>query len=404
MPQIRGLFNFKNQLYAVRGDTVYLVSKTGAATEIGTLDSTGGLVSIDQNLTQLQISDGYFLYVWDGTTFQRAPNFVPGGRIAVVNERTVGIQRASQRYSWTSAGNALNQVSTDFKSAESIPDKLVSVLAANSDLWLLGENGSEVHSNVPTASIFERYDGSMIEFGCVSAFAAQKSAGRPTWLATQGTRGEGVVVQAEGMGARVVSNRAVEERLQGKTLSTATSFSFAYGKDEFYVLNVAGVDCSMAYNSTTEQWVDFAELVRGAFRHWRPRCHAFAYGRNYFGDRDGRLYYFDKGVHTIAGDRLCRTRVCPNMGQVEGRRVHYASAQVVCERATAGTVMLRFKDDPQDAWGPWHRVTAGETGKYRSQIRFNQLGSAEGLNGRIFELRMTDDAPFNPTLMEFGVK
>lgn len=404
MPQLRGLFNFKDVLHVVRGDTLWRVTKNGTKTSLGTLNSQAGLVTFDENLTQMQICDGTYLYVWDGTTLQTAPNFVPGGRIAVVGERTVNIQRGSQRYSWSAPGNALSHNALDFKSAESTPDVLVDLLAVNSDLWLFGSIGTEIHANVATDAVFERYDGATLEYGCPAVHAAQVCAGRPTWLATKGRRGQGVVVQAQGQSAKVISNRGIESRLAERNLSTARAFVFSFGKDEFYALNVPGVPVTMVYNSTTEEWHDCAELVRGAYRPWRPWCHAAAYGRNYFGDRDGRLYYADSDVHNIAGDPLCRARVCPNMGQQQGRRAHYGSAQLACERATGGTAMLRWKDDPQEGWSSWSRATTGGTGRYRSEVRWNQLGSAEGLNGRVFELRMTDDAPFNPVLMEFGVK
>jgi hypothetical protein len=401
---MRGLFNFRGALYAVRGDTLLKINKNGDTTNLATLNSQGGLVTFDENLTQMQICDGSYLYVWDGTTLQTAPNFVPGGRIAVVNERTVNIQRQSQRYSWSAPGNALSHSALDFKSAESTPDVLVDLLAVNSDLWLFGVNGTEIHANVATSAVFERYDGATLEFGCTATHTAQKSGGKPTWLATNGRRGQGVVVQAQGQSAKVVSDRSTEERIAGKNLGGAKAFTFALGKDEFYALNVPGVSVTLVYNSTTGQWNDCVELVNGQYQQWRPWCHAFVYGRNYFGDKNGRLYYADADTHTFAGDPLCRVRVCPNMGQQQGRRAHYGSAQLVCERATGGVAMLRWKDDPQDGWGGWRRASTGAKGKYRSEIRWNQLGSAEGLNGRIFELRMTDDAPFNPVIMEFGVK
>jgi hypothetical protein len=405
MAQIRGLFNWKDKLYAARGATLYQVPKEGSAVTIGTLNSSAGVVTFDENLTQLQVCDGTYLYIWDGMTLQEAPNFPPGRRFAVVNERTVAIQRNSQRYGWTDPGNALVQSSLDFKSAESLPDVLVSMVAVNSDLWLAGAIGTEVHTNTGTSAVFERYDGATLEFGSAAPYAMQKCAGRPMWLATSGRRGQAVVVMAgAGQGVAVVSDRAVEERLRGRSLYTAEAFTFTFLKDEFYALQVPGLDATQVFNATTRQWTEIAELRNGRFTRWRARCHAFAYGRNYFGDREGRLYYADHDAHSLAGDPLVRTRICPAMGQDQGRMAHYPKAQLVCERATGGVAMLRWKDDPQDGWSGWQRVSVGARGKYRTAVEFNQLGAADGLNGRVFELRMTDDAPFNPVTMDFGVR
>ncbi len=405
MAQIRGLFNWKDQLYAARGASLHLVPKTGNATVIGSLNSSAGVVTFDENLTQMQVCDGTYLYVWDGATFTVAPNFPPGRRIAVVNERTVGIQRNSQRYGWTDPGNALAQSALDFASAESVPDVLVSLVAVNSDLWLAGVISTEVHSNVGGDVVFQRYDGATLEYGCAAPYTMQKCAGRPTWLATSGRRGQAVVVMAgAGQGVAVVSDRALEERLRGRSLSTAEAFTFTFLKDEFYALQIPGLDTTWVLNATTRQWSEVAELRNGRYARWRARCHAFAYGRNYFGDRAGRLYYADPNVHNFAGDPLLRTRICPVMGQGQGRMAHYPKAQLVCERATGGVAMLRWKDDPQDGWSGWQRVSVGARGKYRTEIEFDQLGAADGLNGRVFELRMTDDTPFNPTAMDFGVR
>jgi hypothetical protein len=209
------------------------------------------------------------------------------------------------------------------------------------------------------------------------------------WLGRD-RRGQAQVLAGRG---QRISTRAIEERFEGRDLDQARAFSFSDGGQHFYCLNVPSLDTTLVYDRTFGQWHERAELVDGEYAKWRPTCHAFAYGEHWFGAEDGKLYRSDKSVHTFAGDPIVRDRVVPVISSPNRGRLRFPLVELVCEKATAATVMLRWSDDNGATWSNWHESSTGDIGKHGQRVRFNRTGSAFD---RVFQFRMTDDAAFNP--------
>lgn len=389
MAQIRGLFNFNGVLHVVRDSALLRVDDLGTNTFLATLDSAGGPVDMAQNLTQLAITDGSKLYVWDGSTLSQTANWTAGDRIAFVDQRIVGIQRASQRFQWTALGNAKSAAALDFYSAEGSPDKLVAVVAAQRELLLLGEESGELWYSVGGTAVFERASAEFIQYGCAAAFSAVLVGGLPVWL---GRDRKGQAQVLAGRGQRI-STRAIEERFEGIDLEQARAFSYSDGGQHFYCLNVPTLDTTLVFDRTYGQWHERAELVNGEYQPWRPTCHAFAYGSHWFGDDSGNLYRLDAGLHTFAGDTKVRDRIMPVISDGARGRLRFSGLELVCDKGTAAKVLLRWSDDNGANWSSWRETTTGAVGRYAERVRFSRLGSAYD---RVFQVRMTDPAPFNP--------
>lgn len=389
MAQVRGLFTFNGVLHAVREAELLRVDSAGNYTTLGPLNSAAGPVDMAQNLTQMVIADGYFLYVWDGTTLTTTANYAAGRRIAFIDQRIVFTQADSQRFGWTALGDAKTVAALDFFSAESNPDKLVAVVASASEVLMLGESSGEVWYSVGGSTVFERSKSEILDDGCAAAFSALRCGDTPVWLSSDAA-GQAKVLAGRG---RRVSTRSIEERFEGLDVSEARAFTYSDGPHRFYCLNVPTLDTTLVYDLTYAQWHERAELVNGAYRQWRPRCHAFAYGAHYFGGDDGSVYRMDSRVHNFAGAVKCRDRIMPVISQPSRRRLRFPGVELVCEKGTAGAVMLRWSDDNGATWKGWHSRSAGAVGKYAEGVKWNRLGSAFD---RVLHMRMTDDAPLNP--------
>jgi hypothetical protein len=287
----------------------------------------------------------------------------------------------------------------DFFSAERVPDNLVAIVPVYGELLLMGTESGEMWQSAGGDAGFQRNDGAYIEYGCAAAFSLQLAGGSCLWLARR-PFGQASVMQLQGYQAKAVSTRAVEERFQGRDLSAARAYVHTKGKQEFYCLNVPGVDTTLVYDCTFKQWHEEAELVNGEYRQFRARCHAFAYGKNFVGDNDGNLYRTDQSVNTFAGDVKCRSRISPVISVPSDEDLKFPRLSLMCEKATGGTVMMRYSDDNGANYKTWHTRSAGEIGQYRTRIRFNRLGHGYD---RVYEVRMTDDAPFNPISADAAV-
>ena len=389
MAQIRGLYTFNGVLHAVRDADLLRIDAEGTTTYLATLESAALPVDMEQNLAQLAITDGVKLYVWDGSTLTQTANWSAGDRIAFVDQRIVGIQRGSQRFQWTALGDARTAAALDFYSAEGSPDKLVSVLASQRELLLLGEDSGELWYSVGGLEVFQRASSEFIQYGCAAAFSAQLCGGVPMWLARD-RKGQAQVLTGRG---QRISTRAIEERFEGLDLTQARAYCYSDGGQHFYCLNVPGVDTTLVFDRTYGQWHERAELVNGEYAPWRPTCHAFAYGSHWFGTEDGDLFRLDKDAHSFAGSVKVRDRIAPVISDPGRGRLRFPLVELVCEKATGASAMLRWSDDNGANWSSWHTSSAGAVGSFASRIRWNRTGSAFD---RVFHIRMTDNAPFNP--------
>ncbi len=398
---IRGLFTHAEVLYAVDDGHLTAVSGDGAQTVRGTLNSTAGVVDFASTLTQLCVTDGSYLYVYNPTTneFATSPDYPGGDRIAFIDQRIAFLIRGGQMFGWTALGEARSIDGLAFASAEGSPDGLVSLLTDHREVWLFGPNSTEIWNSVGGSEVFQRNQSAFIEYGCAAVHSAQKSANSVTWL-SKDERGQAMVMRAQGYQPGRISTRAIEERFEGLELSQARAYTYSHGGQQFYCLNVPGVDTTLVYDETFNQWHERAELVNGDYRQWRPTCHAFAYGYHYFGAGDD-IYRLDAEVHNYGGDVKCRDRIAPVVSVPQRKRLTFPLVEAVCEKATAAQLMLRYSDDNGATWSSWRYAGAGEIGRHNARIRWHRNGSAFD---RVFQVRMTDDKPFNPVLLVAEVR
>lgn len=392
MTQLRGLQKFNGVLYALRGDKLYSIDGSGTPTQVGTIGSTAGPVDFAVNTIQLGITDGTALWVWDGTTFQQNTDYEPGDRLTVAGQRLFFSQANTQRVGYTALANMMSIDALDFFSAERVPDNLVGITDVYGQLLLLGSESGEVWEVVGGTDVVARNDGAYIEQGLAAAHSLKKVAGSCMWLSST-ERGQASVMQLQGYQAKPVSTRAIEERFEGIELSGATAYTRSAGKQEFYCLNVPALDTTLVYDTTWKQWHEEAELVDGQYQKFRARCHAFVYGKHWIGAEDGNLYQMDPEANTFAGDPKCRDRVSPVISHPSIRELQFPKLGLMCEKATNGTVLMRYSDDNGATWSNWHTKSAGETGEHRKQVVFRRLGRGYD---RVYQVRMTDDAAFNP--------
>ena len=401
MSTIRGLVTFNGVLFGVRDDTLLSWDSAGAQTTIGTIGSAGGPVDFAANLFQLGIADGNALWVYNGSTLVQSPNYVAGTRIGVVDQRLVFIEQSTQKFGFSGLGDMMSIDAADFFSAESVPDNLVSMAIVYGEAFMLGEYSGEIWSSVDPPETFRRNKSAYIEYGCAAAHSLQLAGGSCVWLG-RNQRGQASVLQLQGYQGKAVSTRAIEERFENLDLGAARAYVRMEGKRESYYLNVPGVDTTLVYDCAYQQWHEEAELVNGAYRPFRATCSAFAYGNHYVGADDGIVYKLDPEVHNFAGDVKCRDRISPVISNPSRTPMSFPEFEVVAETATNGTAMLRYSNDNGNNWAGWRYKSAGNIGNYRTRIKFRRLTNGT-VYDRVYHLRMTDDAPWNPVTVNAAV-
>jgi hypothetical protein len=391
---VRGMTVVSNVLYVVSGNELNRVASDGTKTLVGNLLTSSGIVDFAANITQLVVTDGANLYVnlIGSSGLATVANYPGGDRLGFLDQYIVFNHTGTQRYGWSKLADASILDALDFASAEGAPDKIVSLLVSHRELMLLGEGSVEIHYSSGDNAVFTRNNSAFIEFGCVSAHAAQKSASSVIWL-SQEDKGQGIVMQANGYQPQRISTAAIEERLQNIDLSGAYAYSYSEGASMFYVLQIPNAETTLVYDSAFKLWHERYEFQNDVRTPWRATCHSFADGKHYFGAADGIVYVSSPTVNKYGNDNICRERICPVMSAPSRKLLRFARLELLTETATDANVMLRWSDDNGANYSDWVMRRTGATGRYGQRVQWLRTGAGRD---RVYHFRCTDDVPFNP--------
>lgn len=394
----RGLYVAAGRLFAVVGATLYEITSAGVATARGTLSTFSGPVSMADNGTVLAVVDGTYGYQFTLATnaFARITDadWPAASHVAfhdgyfVLNSNSTGQFFITDLY-----GTGVDPL--DFATAEGAPDDIVSLLVDHRELWLFGEETTEVWYNSGAADFpFARLDGAFIEQGCVAPFSPAKMDNAVYWLSKDRV-GHGHVMRAQGYQPQIVSTRAVEHAIQGyDTISDARAYTYQQEGHSFYVLTFPTADRTWVYDAATQLWHERAYWSSGEHRH-RGECYSFAFGKHLVLDHsNGRIYELDLDVYTDDGVTLRALRRTQHQS-AEGRRLFWSSLQVDMEpgvglssgQGSDPQAMLRWSDDGGRTWSSEHWRSMGRLGQYRTRAIWRRLGQSRD---RVYELAITD--------------
>jgi hypothetical protein len=391
----RGLYAATNsKLYGVSGNTVYAIGADWSFSSIGTIGTSYGPVSMDDNATTIALVDG--------STKGHAIDLASTTMTAITGDAFYGADHVSyidtyflfnkpgtpQFYS--SDSNSLTFDSLWFANKVAYSDYLVTLAVAHREIWLLGQTTSEVWIDAGAAQFpFQAMQGVFIDYGCAAKYSVAKTDNALFWLARDKT-GQGIVLRGASYEATRISTHAIENAISKyPVISDAIGFCYQQQGHVFYVLTFPRADRTWVYDISTGQWHEWCWIDDNGLEHrHRANCHAFCYGTNVVGDwENGNLYALDPNVFTDNGAPIKRVRGFPHMVE-DGKRVMYRQFIADMQVGTAlpgndSTVSLRWSDDRGASWGNPVQGSLGATGAYLTSIQFQRLGMARD---RVFEL------------------
>ena len=235
----RGMLQAGENLYIVVKDKLYSVSKIWVITELGTIDTSAGRVSMAYSGTQLMLVDGTNGYVYTeetGVFAQITDGDFPGANVVqFIDGFFIFNVPDSNQFMLTNIYDGLTIDALDIASAEGSPDKIMTLVANHRELWVLGEYTTEVFYNAGTPFPFQRIGGAFIERGIAARWSAAKLDNSLFWL-SRDEKGQGVIVKAEGYQTRVISTRAIEYEIsQYETIADTYAYSYTEAGRGFYV-------------------------------------------------------------------------------------------------------------------------------------------------------------------------
>lgn len=403
--RIRGSLPFTDNLaIVVAGATVWSVTPAKAATNIGTVDDGSATVSMASNGTVVMMVDGPNGYIIDpaaGTTVQIVDeDFTGADRVDfidgyfVVNKSDTGEFQITGLYTPDFDG-------LDYATAEGGPDNIVTLIVDHRELWLFGQNTTEVWFNTGDVDFpFGRIQGAFLEVGCAAAQSVAKADNSIFWLARD-DRGFGTIQRAAGYQPQRVSNHAVEyaiaQYMKAGTIADAVAYTYAQEGHTFYMLTFPTADATWCLDVSTGLWHEraYRDPATALLGRHRSNCQMAFAGLTLVGDYEtGDLYSLDLDTFTDNGAAIASIRACPHIAN-DGKRVIFNALELMMQTGVGlgegqgvnPQAMLEWSDDGGYTWSNQLWASIGRLGERNSRVRWRRLGSSRD---RVFRVTITD--------------
>lgn len=400
---IRGVLRFSPSFaIGVSGPNVYTVAQDGTPTLRGTIDNLSTPVSMASNGQVVMIVTGPNGYVLDMTSYTltkiTSSNFLGADKVDFVDGYFIFNKPGTGQFQITDL-YATTIGDLDFATAEGSPDLLLSLIVDHREVWLFGENSTEVYFNSGNADFpFERIQGAFLEQGCAAKNSVAKMDNRVFWLSAD-DRGQGMVMSAAGYQPQRISDHALEYAIgQMSRISDAVAYTYQQEGHSFYVLNFPTANQTWAYDAATNMWHQRAwrNPSDNSLNRHRVNCQMAFANDNIVGDWEtGKLYRLDLDVFTDNGDPIPRIRACPHLSDPDYRWQIFDSLQIDMQTGVGLTVgqgsdpkaMLQWSTDGGYTWSNELWANVGKLGDRRTRVKWRRLGRSRD---RVFKVTITD--------------
>ncbi len=326
--------------------------------------------------------------------------FVGGVRVQCVDNYFVYNRPNSQQWAATnplgsSVGPSYSTPQLSFASAFGAPGNVVTLFCVNREVFLLGEQGSEVWIDVGSFPFpFQIIPGSNTQTGCAAPYSVA-NIGSTFAMVAQNKRGQGMIMMNQGYDFVRISTHSVEQTLLGKTISDAIGYTFQLEGHEFYVVTFPSIDITWAFDIVTSKWHKWLSWDGQAYHRHIGSCFTQFNGNPMVGDyQNGNIYVLSNSIYTDNGSPIRRLRRAPHLVQ-DLQREFFSELQLQFQPGVGLStgqgkdpqVMLRWSNDGGSTWSQEHWKSIGMQGKYKNRAIWRRLGMARD---RIYEVSMTD--------------
>lgn len=373
--------------YLVVGAKFYTFDGTDL-TECGTLDTDTGPCSIifDDN-GDVALSDGATLYHWTGVAFSKPEMPSVVGTLTFLGGFAVYSEPDSGRFWWSAVNDMQAWDDLDFATAEGKPDQLVRVFESYKQLWLFGEQTTEIWSlSGGGDSPFTPY--TVMERGCGAPMSVVNEDNSLFWLGD-----DFIFYRADGYRPMTVSNVAVQEqvgKLSDEAKRTCWGFSYTDGFHKFITWTFRG-HLTLQYNVATGFWNVARTFERD---DWDVLGSQFT-GADFVLSGAG-ISRLTRELNTDNGEVVERGGVSAPISEGLSRiLITKFTLDTQVGRAGIGVdpvVAMRVSRNGESFGNERRRRSLGEQGDYRRLVVFRNLGIGRR---QMVDLSFTDDAEFS---------
>jgi hypothetical protein len=298
--EIRCIYPMGTNLYVVADDLVLKIDSSDGKYLLGVLSGKIGDVYMEGDGTNIMVLDvasgnGYY---YNGTTFVKITSAGFPAATTLTYQDGYFIVSYANRFYLSGSYDPSSWDALDYASAEGKADNIVRVHSMNRDLWLLGEETTEIWFNSGNADFpFERYQGGFTTIGCIAPKSVCSSDERVFWLDNDLRVRMGVGIQSE-----VISTDQIDYQISQLTdHEYARGFYYIQEGHGFYQLTIG--DKTLAYDLTTGIW--HTRAIGTKDRRHPANCYAYFDGYHLVGHEDnGKILYFDMDNYTADGEYI----------------------------------------------------------------------------------------------------
>jgi hypothetical protein len=298
--------------------------------------------------------------------------------------------------------------SLSFSSKDGSPDNLVALIVDHREVYLMGENSSEVWTDVGANPFpFQRIPGTSTQHGIAAPFSVARF-GDSFCYVSRNNRGEAQIMQMKGYVPSRISTHAVENSITGAYIDDAIAWTYQLEGHECYVVTFPSIGLTWAFDVASGMWHKWLySNDKGQYERHRGNCCATFQGIVYVGDyANGQIYKLDRQNYTDNGQNIRRLRRAPHL-VADLQRQYFDELQIQFQPGVGNSVdpgqtpqaMLRWSNDGGSTWSNEHWTSIGKIGAFKNRAIWRRLGMARD---RVFEVSVSD--PINAVIVSANLK
>jgi len=385
----RGIIECRGDLYVVIREKVYKVNSAWSSTQIGSLPTSSGPVSMAKSGAYVLICDGANLYYYKrsdetwATTGQKAAfvTYQDGYFLAPYPNSDL-FYMCTDPTSWSVL---------DEGQAGRRADYLRAMLSNEGQVASFGEDTLEWYYDSGNADFpWDRVIGATQEIGIGGAHTARILDKSIFFLDSQGR-----TCRTSGNDYGVVSTPELERRLKAFAWSSAIASAIYWNGQAWWVLTFPGSDNeTWVYDASTGAIFQWSSGVDGR-KHKAPFMCRFGSEIACLGYDTGKIYVLDEDAYTDDGDTVKLVRTMPPLYS-GGKQIRHNMIELRMKTGVGAVdgsdplAMLRFSDDHMKTWSNEMVSSLGVIGEGETLAYWDSLGISPH---RIYEWSCTEAVP-----------
>ncbi len=400
---LRAVF-FKDGLFGddtiiVSATAVYRMTSGGALTLLtGTL-AGDGLVEIDAGQDAdlnpvARVATGSALYKIthdNNVTLEDFPEAGGAGAssVAYVRGYWLAVEAGTDKVFFQVPGDTTWDP-LSFASAEYAPDPIVAIRIVGEVIRFLGRTTDEgwALTGSDTEPFLEPYGGLLFPIGCRSRAAAVNCQGSLIYVDNNC-----IVRQSDGGEPTIISDNGLSEQIRKVAAADLKASFYIRDQHPCYVLSL-GASATWVYDLAARKGL----LANSyGYDYWRAQLFCAAGDACYAADAISTTIYRLDPDRRDDDDTTFTMEFCAFLPAADGTvaidnlELHCAvGGSPLAGQGSDPLVWMRMSKDQGMTWSGKRYRGLGMTGKYRTRVRWNALGSAPAPNGAIFRFGVSD--------------